>query len=509
MQRELPARSCRRPPRSAGRPRGRRRQRRRASHASSIEQCPCRWSRRARCPRSATTSVASSSSTALKRALRSAASSAPESRKSRSALSIERACAPHRAPAKAGAVGERAVAREQTLVLPEIGIERGHLGQVDVVRVAQRGRVDHGVEMRDLPPGATEAVERVGERLDEVVPRRRRGQASRRDRRWRAPRAISASTAGLTCSGAISAKARQAREVEQRIRGRIDAWQVHGNGLGKEEGVGTARFSVIERGKVFGVPTLAQRPSNSSPLTQPRADPVARYIGQDFELLAARQFPKQRGPVQRDVAEGQARRAIEREPSIAQGEIAARMVRGIGDHHHVRMRRCARCAAIDSMRSRSARIVVVGIHVGAHDQRHTVAEQRQRGGDAAGDFQRRRFRASSDSVAPRDSRRSPSVASICWPRCATLMTISAKPAATRRSICQTMSGLPPGFEQRLGTQRRTAGACARRDPRRGSSLHRHQNVYPTDVGRASISSSSRASGRADRRSGRTRRADSP
>src|SRR5450432_2044650 len=53
-------------------------------------------------------------------------------------------------------------------------------------------------------------------------------------------------------------------------------------------------------------------------------------------------------------------------------------------------------------------------------------------------------------MAAPNCRPSPSVSSMMAPRCATLMTICANPAATRRSICQTMSGLPPTSSSGFG-----------------------------------------------------------
>jgi len=67
---------------------------------------------------------------------------------------------------------ERAVLRVQALVLPELGVERRHLRQVRVVRVAQLGRVGDRVHVAQRAPGAMQAVERVGDGLGDAVPRR-------------------------------------------------------------------------------------------------------------------------------------------------------------------------------------------------------------------------------------------------------------------------------------------------------------------------------------------------
>src|SRR5207247_5773812 len=77
--------------------------------------------------------------------------------------------------AQAWTRGERAVARKQPLVLAELRVEECDLGQVGVVGLAQLRRVDDRVQVSDLAPGALEAILRGGERLDEILPRRRCG----------------------------------------------------------------------------------------------------------------------------------------------------------------------------------------------------------------------------------------------------------------------------------------------------------------------------------------------
>jgi len=47
---------------------------------------------------------------------------------------------------------------------------------------------------------------------------------------------------------------------------------------------------------------------------------------------------------------------------------------------------------------------------------------------------------------------------IISPRCATLTTSSLKPAATRRSICQTISGLPPTSSKGFGVASDASGS---------------------------------------------------
>jgi hypothetical protein len=66
--------------------------------------------------------------------------------------------------------GERLEAGVQALVLSLLAEELRDPRQRRVVGLAQLGRVDHGVQVRRLAPGAREALVGVVERLDEVVP---------------------------------------------------------------------------------------------------------------------------------------------------------------------------------------------------------------------------------------------------------------------------------------------------------------------------------------------------
>ena len=79
-------------------------------------------------------------------------------------------------------------------------------------------RVDHGIEVRHLAPGAIEPIDRVGERLHEIVPGGRRSlRCYLLDRctglgQQRIDR-------GCHMGGSDLGKARQSGEVEQRIAG--------------------------------------------------------------------------------------------------------------------------------------------------------------------------------------------------------------------------------------------------------------------------------------------------
>jgi hypothetical protein len=69
--------------------------------------------------------------------------------------------------------GERAITAEEPGVLREIREERGDLRQIRMVRIAQRGRAHHRVQVLNRGPRAVQPVERVGKRLGDVVPARR------------------------------------------------------------------------------------------------------------------------------------------------------------------------------------------------------------------------------------------------------------------------------------------------------------------------------------------------
>ena len=64
------------------------------------------------------------------------------------------------------------------LVLAELGPVLRDLRQVGVVRLAQLGTVHHGVQVRNLAPGAADALVRVLQRRDEIVPGRARSSAA-------------------------------------------------------------------------------------------------------------------------------------------------------------------------------------------------------------------------------------------------------------------------------------------------------------------------------------------
>jgi hypothetical protein len=95
-----------------------------------------------------------------------------------------------------------------------------------------------------------------------------------------------------------------------------------------------------------------------------------------------------------------------------------------------------------------AAVVEFGIDIAVGDQERCLAQKIPGGGDAAGGFQGLGFPRPGDGDA--NAAPSPRQSSICWPRWAWLMTSSVKPAALRRSICQTMRGLPPATSRGLG-----------------------------------------------------------
>jgi len=74
---------------------------------------------------------------------------------------------------------KRAEAREQPLVLCELGVKGSYLGQARVVGLAQRRCVHDRIQMHDLTPRPVEAILGGGKRQHETLPSGRGG--SRRD----------------------------------------------------------------------------------------------------------------------------------------------------------------------------------------------------------------------------------------------------------------------------------------------------------------------------------------
>ena len=67
---------------------------------------------------------------------------------------------------------ERAILAEQADVLAELGVKRRNLGQIRMKCITQRGRVDDRIQMPHGTPGTIESVQCLGERHDDVFPRR-------------------------------------------------------------------------------------------------------------------------------------------------------------------------------------------------------------------------------------------------------------------------------------------------------------------------------------------------
>ena len=154
---------------------------------------------------------------------------------------------------ESGRGGERLVASEKPLVLPELGVERGDLGQIRVVRLAQRRRIEHGIEVTHLAPGAIEAILNVGERRDEIVPgagERAVGDAldgRARLREKKVDRGTDVLRRDLVEAGKLV-------EVEQRIGSERFVLSVHCD-------VACGFSSRSSRARSSAVPTFAQRPS--------------------------------------------------------------------------------------------------------------------------------------------------------------------------------------------------------------------------------------------------------
>ena len=175
-------------------------------------------------------------------------------------------------------------------------------------------------------------------------------------------------------------------------------------------------------------------------------DPVAEQR-QDFQLLPARQFLEEGRPVKRNITERQARRAVERKPSLGKRKIAVGVVARIGHHHHMQMRRRRGCVHCRCARAKQV-VIVLGIDVAADDKCHTFAEQRQRCGDPAADFQRLRFLRIADRRA-----KARAVSQCGRDRLAAVGNIDndiGDPAATSRSSCHPISGLPPASSRGFG-----------------------------------------------------------
>ena len=67
---------------------------------------------------------------------------------------------------------ERAILAEQPRVLTKICIKRRDLRQIGVKRIAQRRRVDDGIQVTDGAPGTLETIEAIDKWCHDVVPRR-------------------------------------------------------------------------------------------------------------------------------------------------------------------------------------------------------------------------------------------------------------------------------------------------------------------------------------------------
>ena len=160
---------------------------------------------------------------------------------------------------------EVAIPREKTLVVGNVGVERGDLRQVCVVGFPQGGRVDHGIQMRDLPPGAIEPVERVGKRLNEVVPARRVSRA-----RHTLDRFADIGDQGVDRGRHVArldlGKTRQPGKIQQRVVACACDRGAHAAGLSRKLELSSRSRSA----RSAGVPMLNQRPLKHSPVAQPR-----------------------------------------------------------------------------------------------------------------------------------------------------------------------------------------------------------------------------------------------
>ena len=113
-------------------------------------------------------------------------------------------------------------------------------------------------------------------------------------------------------------------------------------------------------------------------------------VRKQFELRPTRKFVKQTRFVDADARVRVTRRAVERDPSVDEGEIASGMVGRVRDQHEVGAR--IRCIARHRLGPPAERSVVERrIDVAGDDQCRSRRQERQRRGDAAGHFQRLRL----------------------------------------------------------------------------------------------------------------------
>ena len=110
-------------------------------------------------------------------------------------------------------------------------------------------------------------------------------------------------------------------------------------------------------------------------------------VWKQFERRPARKFVKQGGIVDADARVRVPRHAVERDPSVDEGEIPLAMVGRIRHQHEVGAR--VRCIARHRLGPAAKRSVVERrIDVAGHDQCGSRRQERQRRGDAAGHFER-------------------------------------------------------------------------------------------------------------------------
>ena len=113
---------------------------------------------------------------------------------------------------------QRAILAEQSLVLAEVCVKRGDLRQIRMKCVAERRRIDHGVQVPDGAPHAVEAVQAFGERRDHARPSCRMTVGRDRfDRCARLREPLVDRRRHVRRQDGV--EARQAGEFEQRVRG--------------------------------------------------------------------------------------------------------------------------------------------------------------------------------------------------------------------------------------------------------------------------------------------------